>query len=335
MPPPLRVDSILSPVYYILFTNPYCSIPLWIAITLTCLPLARSIFILIASVAAVGPPILHIWRRLNARPVKRWEDEVVLITGGAHGLGRMVAEFIARQHRPKKVVVLDIRPSSFQDDSIVAYQCDVTNRQQLRQVAARVREECGDPTILINNAGVVSPAATVVQASEADIRKVIEVNLLSQFWVVKEFLPHMVAMNRGQIITIASVLANTSAALAAPYCASKAGVAGFHEALRQELLKTNIRLTCLFPGLIDTGMFTGMTHQNPAITPILSVPEVARVVVKAVEKGENANLYLPFYAQASPLMRMLPVEVADWFREKIGANKDMLTFKYSASAQYQ
>ncbi|KAJ3190454.1 hypothetical protein HDU85_000752 [Gaertneriomyces sp. JEL0708] len=105
------------------------------------------------------------------------------------------------------------------------------------------------------------------------------------------------------------------------YCASKAAVISVHESLRQELVNTNnnrfsnIKAICVHPGLIETGMFTGVSHQRKWLTPALKTEEVAHAVIAAIREGQNQDIYLPLYTHAVPLLRFLPIELADWVRE--------------------
>lgn len=101
-------------------------------------------------------------------------------------------------------------------------------------MAETIRAKHGHPTVIINNAGV-SYGGTILEESEVDIRQTFEVNVLSHFWMVREFLPNMMKENHGHIITMASMGSFISLGEMADYCASKAGVLAFHESLIQEL----------------------------------------------------------------------------------------------------
>ena len=115
------------------------------------------------------------------------------------------------------------------------YQCDISSVPQVRNVAARIRENHGHPTMLINNAGI-GRVGTVLEKSEADIRAVFEVNILAHFWTVKEFVPDMVRKNHGHIITIASIASFVSTGEIVDYACSKAAALALHEGITQELM---------------------------------------------------------------------------------------------------
>jgi len=97
-----------------------------------------------------------------------------------------------------------------------------------------IRKDHGDPTILINNAGV-GYDRTILSEPEEAIRRTFEVNILSHFWTVKEFLPAMVKNDHGHVITIASIASFVTLGESVDYACTKAGTLAFHEGLTQEI----------------------------------------------------------------------------------------------------
>ncbi|KAJ3144620.1 hypothetical protein HDU89_008125 [Geranomyces variabilis] len=327
------VDTFLGPIYNAAFVSPYAAPCLWLAFAVVVAPWAKLILFVACALLAAGPVVLQLYRAATARPIKDWTEEVVVVTGGSHGLGKLLCETLLRRHNPRKIVVLDLMRPDIADDRICFYECDVADRDQVAQVAARVRHEVGHVTVLVNNAGVVTSSKLLVDADEASIERAINVNLLGQIWVAKAFLPDMLAQNKGHIVTVASVVGHIGSAHASSYCASKAGVIGFHESLRQEVHGTNVRATALYPGLISTGMFTGVSHARPWLTPILQPATAVDRLIDALAAGVSRDLWLPLYANAAPALRLLPLEFADWARQLTGSNKDMASFEYSLSSR--
>lgn len=227
--------------------------------------------------------------------------------------------------RQVTVVVLDIQePDESQiGGSIAFYQCDVSDKDAVKRVAAKIVEEIGHPTILINNAGIVR-SKLVLDNSDEDIELTIGVNLTSHFWTVREFLPNMIEKNHGHIVTVASALSMTGAAQAAAYSASKYGLIGMHESIRQEILsrykKPGIQTTLVCPGLIHTGMFRGTVQRCEFMTPGLEPVQVAKEIMKAIDQGRSTEIHIPFYVGLLPLMRMMPIKLNDWIHEISGAN---------------
>ncbi|KAL3476653.1 hypothetical protein BJX99DRAFT_258200 [Aspergillus californicus] len=97
-----------------------------------------------------------------------------------------------------------------------------------------IRADHGNHTVLVNNAGV-GHDGTMLDEPEAKIQQTFEVNIISHFWMVHEFLPNMVKNNHGHVITIASMASFVALGEMAEHCASKAGVLVFHGSLLQEL----------------------------------------------------------------------------------------------------
>jgi all-trans-retinol dehydrogenase (NAD+) len=114
------------------------------------------------------------------------------------------------------------------------YKCDVSSSSDINKAAVEIRKQFGEPTVLINNAGI-GFGETILGASEARIQAVINVNLLAHFYTVREFLPSMVKKNKGHVVTVASMASLVTIASNVDYSCTKAAVLAFHEGLRQEL----------------------------------------------------------------------------------------------------
>lgn len=182
-------------------------------------------------------------------PKKSLAGEVVFITGSARGIGRLVSIAIARQGG--KVVVSDMNDEEgnkvaqeilAEGNQAMYVHCDVTRPESVASAAAAVRATFGPPTVLINNAGIVS-GKRFLDIDAADMELTMKVNVISHMYTVKEFLPSMLEKNHGHIVTIASMAGLTGHAGLVDYCASKYGAVGFDEALRRELYKIGSRKT--------------------------------------------------------------------------------------------
>jgi all-trans-retinol dehydrogenase (NAD+) len=110
----------------------------------------------------------------------------------------------------------------------------VSSSSDIQKAAAEIRKKLGEPTVLINNAGI-GFGETILGATEAHIQAVINVNLLAHFHTVREFLPSMVKQNKGHVVTVASMASLVTIASNVDYSCTKAAVLAFHEGLRQEL----------------------------------------------------------------------------------------------------
>jgi all-trans-retinol dehydrogenase (NAD+) len=263
-----------------------------------------------------------------------FSNKITLITGGACGLGRLIALKMAA--RGSHVVVLDIAADSLAavaDELTEAgykattYLCDVSRREMVDDTVDKVRNEVGMVDILINNAGVVS-GKSFLECSEEQIKRTMAVNILAHFWTVKAFLPDMIKSNSGHIVTIASAAGIVGSAGLIDYSASKFAAFGFDEALRAELKKQklDIQTTVVCPYYIGSDMFAGVKTRFPFLLPILDAEDVSERLVNAIARKKR-RLIMPPLVYITWLFRLLPVDVFDWVATFLGINSAMDEFQ--------
>ncbi|KZT62317.1 NAD(P)-binding protein [Calocera cornea HHB12733] len=256
-----------------------------------------------------------------------WGEQLVLITGGASGIGLLLANTLAV--RNVGVVVLDVKERLESENyNIRYYQCDVGNAEEVEAVAARIRKEVGDPTILINNAAIVSPSLLLSQAPKAAAR-VFATNTLAHFYTLHAFLPALVARNAGHVVTISSVLGQQGVAHLSAYCASKAALVSLHRSLRRELLASapNIRTTLLIPGQIQTPLFASLAlppnHTRDFLCPPLAPHTVVKEIIRSLDEREGGERWMPAYARLVPALEWMPRWVGDVLQAWVGADQGM------------
>jgi all-trans-retinol dehydrogenase (NAD+) len=247
-----------------------------------------------------------------------WEKEIVVITGGAGGIGGHVVRLLA-EHK-MTVVVLDIIPMTFETPSNVHYyKCDITSTSAIQSTASQIRKAHGDPTILINNAGVAR-GRSILDSTEKDIRFTFDVNAIAHYMLVKEFLPSMIAANHGMIVTVASVAAFVTVADMVDYAATKAAALSFHEGLTAELAgrynvpsgsaggrgKSKVRTIVIQQGYTRTPLFEGYANGSPFMMPTLEPETVAEGIVRQVLRGESGQVIMPGYANMLSFFRGFP-----------------------------
>lgn len=255
----------------------------------------------------------------------------VLVTGGASGIGRLMALRCAA--RGARVSLWDLNAESLARvvDEVTAagrekahgFVCDVSKRDEVRRVAADTVEAGGGVDVLVNNAGVVS-GRSFLEIPDEKIEATFAVNTLSLFWTAKAFLPGMIERGRGHVVTIASASSLIGVARLTDYAASKWAAMGFDESLRVELAKTapGVKTTVVCPFYIDTGMFRGVKSRFSWLLPILDPDAVADRVVDAVAR-DRRRVWMPPALYLVPLMRVLPVGVFDALATFLGVNASM------------
>jgi short-subunit dehydrogenase len=118
--------------------------------------------------------------------------------------------------------------------NVFFYKMNVTSTESIKEAAELIRAKHGDPTVLVNNAGVAHEG-TILDEPEANIRQTFEVNTISHFWMTREFLPAMIKEDHGHVITVASMASFLGLAEVMDYCCTKASALAFYEGLTQEL----------------------------------------------------------------------------------------------------
>ncbi|MFN7119623.1 MAG: SDR family oxidoreductase [Saprospiraceae bacterium] len=205
----------------------------------------------------------------------------VLIVGATGGIGSEAARlikssgagvFIAGRDQNK----LNALTETLQIPAENAFSLDITNTNEVEYVAQAIHTRIGQLDILINAAGIgiIHPLETL---SYEAFNQVIDVNLRGTFHLLKAFLPPMKEAKKGLIINIPGVLGKTPMAGAAAYAASKYGIDGMVKSIREELKRTNVRITNLYLGGTDTPFWDEIDLRVDR-TKFVTAKEAARAV---------------------------------------------------------
>ena len=241
------------------------------------------------------------------------------MTGAGHGVGREIAIQLAslgckvacvdKDESMNACTVAMIKEDGGQAWGFV---CDVSYKEEVFKMAAKVREEVGEVTILVNNAGVMV-IKQFLEQSDAEVEDTVNVNLLGQLWLIRQFLPGMLRANKSSIVFMCGLPGYGGAPYMVPYSASKFAVRGLREALYVELRQTHpenqVHLMLVSPYCVDTGKGNKSRMKLPGLLPDLSVTFVASEIITAMRRGDNI-LFLPaviFYI--SKLVQLLPAKV--------------------------
>jgi len=184
-------------------------------------------------------------------------SRVVLITGGAKGIGLACAErFAALGDRVAITYNSSPPPSQF-----FGVKCDVTNTSEVDAAFAAIEEHFGPVEILVSNAGITKDML-LLRMNEADFISVIDANLTGAFRVVKRAAQGMLKAKRGRVILMSSVVGLLGSGGQANYAASKSGLVGFARSLARELGSRNITINVVAPGPVATDMTAALSPER-------------------------------------------------------------------------
>ena len=205
---------------------------------------------------------------------------MALVTGGSRGIGLAIAKALAESGTSVAITgrdraVLETARRTLGDETI-ALHADVQNEREAANAVDETADKFGGLDVLVNNAGV-GLFASVADMTPSQWRQVIDTNLTGAFYCSHAAIPHFRRRGGGWIVNVSSLAAKNAFVGGAAYCASKAGLNAFSEALMQEVRHDNIRVTCVMPGSVSTG-FGGRGEGGEADWK-LAPEDVARTVV--------------------------------------------------------
>ncbi|VDK35835.1 unnamed protein product [Taenia asiatica] len=295
-------------------------------------------------------------------------NDLILITGAANGIGRLLA--ILLSEHCGNIIALDkdvvglketaLRVFERHNVSLICYECDLSDRNAVKKCAEDIRRDHGRVTILISDAAIVN-GNFLLDIPSVKFEKLNQVNFLASFYLLKEFLPGMLgsaygtAMERipqqlrvipaknnakrcfdqpprGHLVFLSSLASQTICPGLADYCASKAAISTLAETLRLEMevlgMSKNIAVTEIRPFAIDTTLLEGFETKLP-ILPLLESEKVAKRIVKAIRHRER-TVYIPWIIWFIPLVhRLFPFPVAVILHKISGSFDGMKSFKWA------
>jgi short-subunit dehydrogenase len=241
------------------------------------------------------------------REVRRFRlnSRVVAITGGSRGLGLAMARAFLR--RGAKVALLARDPEALErarqllagSGTVFVRPCDVRDEQQVNEAIRDIRQELGEVDVLVNNAGTITVGPMDTMTAD-EYREALDVFFWGPLHATLAVLPEMRKRQSGRIVNISSIGGKISIPHLLPYSVGKFALAGLSEGLRAELLKDNVYVTTIYPGLMRTGSprnaeFKGkhraeytwflLSDSTPGFS--VNADRAARQIVKACEYGKT------------------------------------------------
>ncbi len=247
---------------------------------------------------------------------------VVVITGGARGIGAATAARLVRDGAKVAIGDLDLDVARATAERIgggtLAARLDVTDKASVVELLDLAESELGPVDVFVNNAGIM-PLAPLLDEDDAMTARMIDLNLRAVIVAAREAARRMVERGRGgHIVNVASTAGKAGLVGGSTYCATKAGVIAFSEAIEQELADQGVHVSTVMPGIVRTELATGIADLPglKAITP----EQVADGIADALAKP-RLEVFVP--RSAGPLLmmpRLLPRRAALWVGRRLGAD---------------
>ncbi len=206
----------------------------------------------------------------------RVKDKVAVVTGASSDIGLSVVKRFSEEKA--NVVLLGRNLNSLEKarsdisnkDATVSISCDITNESQVLQTVEQIIKNYGKIDILVNSAGAINDPIHFHEMKEAEISKLVDINMLGVFKMTKAVLPNMLENKSGCIINIGSISSERAIPRVhlAVYSATKAAINMFTKSIAVEYARSNIRCNCINPGIINSGM----------IKPYLDDPKARKVL---------------------------------------------------------
>ena len=201
------------------------------------------------------------------------EGKVAIVTGGGGGIGKAIVETFAREGARVAIADRDVAAARTLAESLgaargaaLAVEVDVADSAAVTRMAAQVFDAFGRIDILVNNAGIRFLNALLEQ-SEDEWRRTLDVNLTGPFLCCKAVIPYMLRAGKGKIVNVSSVAGLFGRPLRSAYCASKGGEIAFTRAAALDMKGTNIYINALAPALVDTPLNAAFTA-DAALAPV-------------------------------------------------------------------
>jgi short-subunit dehydrogenase len=218
-----------------------------------------------------------------------FKNKIILITGASSGIGKESAiEFaklganiilVARKKDKLEQVANELKKFNV---SILVCQCDVSKKDQVKEMSKMVFKKFESIDVLVNNAGFAI-YGSIDDLTIDEIESQMETNYFGMVYCIKNFLPSMLKKKSGHIVNVASVAASFGLPGIASYCASKFAMLGFSEGLKHELNNTGVGITVVSPIMVRTNFFEHPSFEKmPKFSPVsLSSNTVAKTILKA------------------------------------------------------
>ncbi|KAF0288853.1 Epidermal retinol dehydrogenase 2 [Amphibalanus amphitrite] len=262
--------------------------------------------------------------------------KTVLVTGAANGVGKELALLFGQEGC--NVICWDVEEEGNRTtaDEVLAaspgvrcssQRVDVSQRQEVERAAQQLLAEYGGLDILVNNAGIM-PVKTFLEHSPEELERIVNINLMSQFWTLRAFLPRMYRLGGGSVVSMSSNCGLMGSPHLVPYCASKHAIRGLTEALTEEerhlsqVGRASVHYLTVFPFIINTRLVKYPRVRFPWLTPVLTPRYVAEETVTALKQGEEILFFPKWMYPAFLFSRIWPRRTQQRFYQLLDTGVD-------------
>jgi NADP-dependent 3-hydroxy acid dehydrogenase YdfG len=233
------------------------------------------------------------------------QNKVIVVTGGGNGIGReIVLNLLAKGAR---VAAVDVNELALQEtenmagdrrEKLATFVLNVTDREAVEALPAKVVARFGVVDGVINNAGIIQPFVRLNDLNFDAIERVLDVNLYGTLYMVKSFLPYLLQRPAAHVVNVSSMGGFLPVPGQTVYGASKAAVKLLTEGLYAELLNTNVKVTVVYPGAIGTniaansgvGINVSAEDRKSSSFKQLAPERAAEIIVTAIEQDRYSVL---------------------------------------------
>ncbi|MBO9522873.1 MAG: SDR family oxidoreductase [Nocardioidaceae bacterium] len=260
--------------------------------------------------------------------------KVVVITGGARGIGEATARAAARAGAKVAVGDLDAELAARSAASYggLGLPLDVTSDESFTGFLDKVEAEHGRIDALVNNAGIMVIGRHLETGLDAQLKQ-LDINLRGVILGCHAVAPRMIANGGGSIVNIASLVARIPTPGAAVYSGTKAAVLAFTEALDAELSGQGVRVSAVLPSFTSTGLIDGTTV--PRLSPAVQPAQVAEAVVDLLGRHRPVATVPRSLAFSSKQWALMPAGMKHWLSRKTGMDTMFTDFDHAARASYE
>ena len=257
------------------------------------------------------------------------ENKVIIVTGGGNGMGREIV--LNLLSKGAKVIAIDINELALKEtvdlsgsnkNSLATFVVDITKREAVENFKEQAIALFGAVDGIINNAGIIQPFVKFNDLGYDVIERVFNVNLWGTLYMAKTFLPHLLTRPEAHIVNISSMGGFLPVPGQTIYGGAKAAVKLITEGLRSELLNSNVKVTIVFPGAINTNIKANSglkveanagSHSNKALLPSIA----ADIIIYAMETNKARVMVGKDAKFMDFLVRLNPAKASKLIFEKM------------------